>query len=149
MSNEYNIIGNFISRSITIEDNIAIILNTKNQRLHFSDRIEYSESSVIGSNFIIKNGVYYRIVIRIPIYHVNIINNNTEFAITKSNDENIYSSDSKDIFVYGYKTKYNLIYYIEDLIKQFQNNNLFFNKICIYYFRHDVLYKQSSLVEPN
>jgi hypothetical protein len=126
MSNGYDIIGNFISKSITIEDNIAIILNTKNKRLNFSDRIEYSESSEIGSNFIIKNDVYYRIVIRIPVYQVNIVNNNTEFVITKSNDENIYSSDSTDIFIYGYKTKYDLIYYIDNLVKQFQNNNLYF-----------------------
>ena len=35
MSNGYDIIGNFISKSITIEDNIAIILNTKNKRLNF------------------------------------------------------------------------------------------------------------------
>ena len=108
------------------EDYIAIILDTKNKVMNFTDKILISESKKDGSNFIIKNNKTYRIEVRIPLSQQNIIFNKYEFVISQSNNENIYSYDKKDIFIYYYNNKYQLIESVNDAIKHLMHNKQIF-----------------------
>lgn len=119
------IFDDYFSRIIKTEDNISKIIYEQNKESMFLDNIELAESSHSGANFIIKNKRTYRISIRVPIYRENIYNNCYELAITESNNDNIYSFDSKDILVFGYRTRNDLISHVYDLILNLQQNKIF------------------------
>ncbi len=115
-----------IMNLIEHEDNIAMFFDKKNKVMNFTDKILVSKSKKDGSNFIIKNNKTYRIEVRIPLSQQNIIYNEYEFVISQSNNENIYSYDKKDIFIYYYNNKYQLIESVNDAIKHLMHNKQIF-----------------------
>ena len=115
-----------IMNLIEHEDNIAMFFDKKNKVMNFTDKILVSKSKKDGSNFIIKNNKIYRIEVRIPLSQQNIIYNEYEFVISQSNNENIYSYDKKDIFIYYYNNKYQLIESVNDAIKHLMHNKQIF-----------------------
>ena len=123
--NKYDLLDNYISICIHYEDIIANILQIENKIYRFANKIEITECKSMGGNFIFKNNKIYRINIRTPLQHVNIINNNIELSITESIDDNIYSSNSQDILVYGFKRSTDFVYIINNIVTCFRMNKLY------------------------